>query len=204
MRALTLVVLLGAAAQGLAACSDARRLATRNPLDLITQDALAEVKQPLLFASLDALGASATLAISGRNGDVTTWRAADGVALSLRGGVLVATRGLGNDLMSADAGGTRAMLQGGGGAGYYPRFHSYLDGEDQTAFRAFQCRETGRRAEQIAIAGRNWATLRISETCVSRGLKIENTFWRSGGLTVRSRQWVSQSAGYVETQRLVP
>lgn len=75
------------------------------------------------------------MALFGGNGDVQTWKLADGVSLSFLDAVLFSSRGLGADLMSADVSGTRAMLAGDGSARHI-RLHSYLDGEYQPSFRA--------------------------------------------------------------------
>ncbi|MGR3462109.1 MAG: YjbF family lipoprotein [Roseovarius sp.] len=148
-----------------------------------------------LRVTLPATGARATLAPVARNGDVTVWQTLDGITLSFRDGVLIATRGLGDDLMSADVGGTLAMLRGTGAPGHYPQLRSYLDGEDRTVFRSFQCRRDARPG-----AG---PPRRITERCVSPRDETTNTYWldQTGKIT-RSRQWVSPAIDYMETERL--
>lgn len=148
-----------------------------------------------LRVTLPATGAQATLAPVARNGDVTVWQTLDGITLSFRSGVLVATRGLGDDLMSADVNGTLAMLRGTDEATHYPHIRSYLDGEDRTVFRSFQCR---RDARAEAAPAR-----RITERCASPHGETTNTYWldQTGEIT-RSRQWVSPAIAYMETERL--
>ncbi|TNF19055.1 MAG: hypothetical protein EP318_16455 [Rhodobacteraceae bacterium] len=182
----------------LAACNptapDVRSQITRAQLD--------QVKEPLLLAEIKQLGTAAGVTPLAQNGDVVTWQTGDRVTLSFRDGVLVGSRGLGQDLISADVGNTLVALRGGA-AGYYPKFHSYLDGEHQTQFRSFQCRITARAPETIEIFERRHATTRIEETCHSPGLEVVNRFWQGGGIMWKSQQWVSPFVGYLLTERLV-
>jgi len=151
-----------------------------------------------LRVRLAAKGAQATLAPVARDGAVTVWQTLDGITLSFRHGVLVATRGLGADLMSADVDTTLAMLRGATyGAtegGYYPHIRTYLDGENRTVFTSYQCR----RATADATARR------IEERCVSPGGAFTNIYWLDGaGAVIKSRQWVGPVIEYMETERVM-
>lgn len=164
--------------------------------------------QPVLYATLPALGTSALMRPSGRNGDVVTWRTPDRVSLSLHAGVVTATRGLGHDLMSAETTRARAALSEtasgpASGAGY-PRIYGYLDGEHRPQFRSFFCRVSGRDREVIEILGARHAVTRITESCSDPDLEFTNTHWRGpDGLAWKSRQWVGPDLGYLHTERLV-
>jgi len=165
--------------------------------------------QPVLYATLPALGTAARMRPSGRNGDVVTWRTPDRVSVSLASGVLVATRGLGYDLMSAETTRARAALSEAAagappsGAGY-PRIYGYLDGEHRPQFRSFFCRVSGRDRDVIEILGARRAVVRITETCSDPDLDFTNIYWRGpDGLTWKSRQWVGPDLGYLHTERLV-
>ena len=191
-----LVLILGLVL--LAACNraapDLRSQITRAQLD--------QISQPLLLAELPQLGTAAGVAPAGSNGEVVTWQTGDRVSLSFHDGVVVASRGLGQDLISADVSNTVAALRGGAG-GFYEKFHSTLDGEHQTEFRAFQCEITGRAAESIVIFQHRHATTRIEETCHTPGLRVVNRYWLGGGIMWKSKQWVSPAVGYLLTERLV-
>jgi len=159
---------------------------------------------PLLRAGVPRLGTQAMMRPSGRNGDVITWEAPDEVSISLAGGVLVATRGLGFDLMSAEVRQTRGMLAGAPmPARGYARLHSYLDGENRVQFESFLCREAGRRPETITLRGMTRQTLRVTESCTSPDVGFVNEYWLGAdGLLWRSRQWIGPRLGYLETSRL--
>ena len=185
----------------LAACSAPQ--AVRVDLNqLVTRAQLDQVQTPLMAARLTGPGTFATLVPVGVNGDVFTWRSADDITLSLKQGIVVATRGLGQDLMAADVDDTLKMLRGY--AQGYTRIHTYLDGEYQTHFQAFTCRTDGQSAERIEIVGHFHQTQRVEESCFSPDQRIANTYWvDSGGTVWKSKQWVSPSLGYMETELLV-
>ena len=136
--------------------------------------------------------AQALLTSSGQNGTVTTWQSADRVSVSCDAGILVATRGLGEDLMSADVAGTRAFLQGHGAA-EWSRLHSYLDGDYRTLWRGFRC--TGRLAPD-----RDSRLRQRIEACYGPAGRFTNRYWQDArGVVVRSRQWVGPTLGYLDT-----
>ena len=183
---------------GLGACAapqpgpDLRATLTRAQLDAIPG--------PLLFVEVEERGAGALLRPIAQNGVVTTWEAADGVTVALQRGVLVATRGLGFDLMSADVGAVRAAIARGGGSDY-PRLMSYLDGENQIVFRAFRCVMTTAGREAIDSFGLARATTRLDETCYSLADPVVNTYWTGADGTIwRARQWVGAEAGHIVTE----
>ena len=76
---------------------------TRGPAQpvVVTRAMIRALKVPILMFGLPSRKARLAMATDGHNGDVVTWRAADGSTVSLRSGVVVATRGAGSDLMSA-------------------------------------------------------------------------------------------------------
>jgi len=173
------------------------------PRDVLTRDQIDGFNQPVLLAEIEALETAATLIHHSVNGSVVTWTTGDQVTLSFQDELLIATRGLGDDLMSADVANSIQMLRGKIESGHYPRFHSYLDGEYQTQYRSFQCKRGTAISETVTIFSRNHATTRIEEHCVSPGLEITNIYWRgTDGFLWKTRQWVSPTVGYVATEQL--
>lgn len=138
-----------------------------------------------------------------RSGTVTTWRTPDNTSLSLDRGVIVSTRGFGDDLMGADAAQSIAAVQGGAGQ-WAPRINGFMTGDYQSYFIAFQCRRTDSRPERITLGGRTVAATLVTESCVNDTRRIENRYWRNGnGMVLKSRQWVSPTIGYVETEQII-
>lgn len=174
--------------------------------DTISRAQLDTVTTPLLLAEIPQRDAQATLIPWGENGAVTTWRTADVVSLSFVHGVVTGTRGLGDDLMSADVTGTLAALAAAASqpAGPYPRYHSYLDGQVQTVFRSYLCDMQPAVAERIEIFGQSHDVLRRQETCNTVGETAQNTYWiGEDGYIWQSRQWLGSSLGYLATETLV-
>lgn len=140
--------------------------------------------EPLLEITLPAQGARATLKRVGVNSDVETWQSGDGVSVSLRRGVVVATRGLGFDLMGADAGPTLAALSGGP-AGPYRHQMRYLTGDNHSTYLSASCTLT-------RVDGRH------EEACVTHRGRFTNLYFlNSAGQILRSRQWIATEIGYM-------
>jgi hypothetical protein len=163
------------------------------------------VPGPLLAVEIPARGTAARLVPSGQNGAVTTWRSVDAVSLSLRApGVLVASRGLGEDLVAADAAATAAALSRAA-PGPVQRRHRSLDGNLVLGSTAYDCALTLVGRERIEVGGRPRDTLRFQERCTdASGGSFLNTYWRdAAGPTVRqSEQWVGPDVGVLRVQRI--
>ena len=54
---------------------------------------------PTIYVTIPSLGVSGGMARISLRGNVSEWRSSDGIGLTLRGGQIIATRGLGPDLM---------------------------------------------------------------------------------------------------------
>lgn len=150
---------------------------------------------PAMQAALPDRGAQAILFPVAVNQDVETWLAVDNISVSFRQGVLVASRGLGADLMGADVTGTLAAL-GGQAPPVYRRQMRFLTGDHRTTYMTAGCSMTV--AEKETVAGR--PTQRLEERCEAQGLEFTNLFWVDGaGHILRARQWVSPDVGYLES-----
>lgn len=161
------------------------------------------ITEELLRVVLPQTGVEATLGLISQRDDVAVWQTLDGITVTFRQGVLIATRGLGDDLMSSDVDNTLIMLKGGPSQEYYPQIRSYLDGEDQTQFRAYQCRQSDLSMQQSSMGSLSRNLKRVTEHCVSTDGEVTNTYWLDpAGTVVRSRQWVRPDVGYIETERV--
>lgn len=168
----------------------------------LTPEQLERAQAPVLLAEVPEAGLAATLVLAGSRDGVETWRTGDNQTLSFRDGVLVATRGLGDDLMSADVSGTLAALRGGAREGY-PRLLTYLDGEDRTLFRAMICSMSAPESATVEGIGAVYATWLSVETCHTTGLSVTNRYWQdSDGTMRRATQWVGPGLGMLVTERL--
>jgi group 4 capsule polysaccharide lipoprotein GfcB/YjbF len=175
-----------------------------NPLASITRAQLKDIPGPLLFANLEEINAFASLSLIGGNNGVQTFLTADNISLSLRGGVALATRGLGGDLISADVSGTEAAIRKRGGVAY-TRTMRWLDAQDRIRTSMFTCTMARAGRENIIILGTSYETTRVKESCTSGSENFENDYWLGSSRSViwQSRQWLGRDAGYIALQVLI-
>lgn len=173
-----------------------------DPRLLVNRAQIDQSPKPLLLSKVDTLGGGGTMIVLARRDGVVTWRTADFVTFSYRDGLLLATRGLGYDLMSADVSGTHAALVGEPKQDY-ARFATYLGPNDETLFRAFRCNMRNVGSDLVRSFDISFPAIRMEETCTSTGLQITNRYWIApGGGVRRSLQWVGPELGYLETEQI--
>lgn len=150
---------------------------------------------PVMQVQIPSRGANAELRRVAVNKDVETWWAIDNTSLSFQRGVLVATRGLGFDLMGADAQNTLTAIEGFGEK-TYRRQMRYLTGEHHSAYLNAACSITVVGPETID----GQRLRRLEEQCQTRSNLFTNLFWlNESDQITRSRQWVSPKIGYLST-----
>ena len=172
-----------------------------DPRSLLTREAIDKSAIPVLLAGIETRNAYATLSLFGENRGVISWLTADGIGLYLRQGVLVSTRGLGQDLMAADVADVIRAIQTGHGTAI--KIHDYLDGEDQMYRRSFYCTIRTKGREKLNIYGLSVATRHVVESCQNPELKYENDYWISSGNRIwQSRQWIGPDLQYLTMQYL--
>lgn len=162
----------------------------------IPAEALASWPEPLISAAVEDTRSTAALGRIARNGADETYASHTGNHLTLRQGVVVATRGLGADLMSS-APPTRATLAAGRGS--YSRSWQWLDGLDQTVSVTMTCTLAVSGQETVVFSGKAHATRVVAETCTGAdGARVDNRYWIDrAGVLRKSRQWLGQDAGYL-------
>ncbi|MHA6326422.1 YjbF family lipoprotein [Roseivivax sp. CAU 1753] len=170
----------------------------------LTPELVATAPGDLLYVAVEGLKNESTVQPIEEIDGVINWRTPDNTSeIATRDGIIVATRSLGDDLMSADVAGSQNALRGRDGGDYYPRFHTTLDGEYQPQFRSFQCIVARRSGDTLTVFDRRFPATKIEETCTTPGMEVTNTYWLgSDGTMLRSRQWISEGVGYIQTERL--
>lgn len=148
-----------------------------------------------------ALGLSGTARQVIDNGVSKSFSGPAGFTYTLRDGMLVSTRGLGPDLMAADARQSRAALRAGGGQAV--RVHETLDGLDRIERAEFNCTVSLQGTETVNLGTRQVSARRFDEECRGTGLIFTNYYWLdAAGEIVSSRQFVSQSVAYLRSSDL--
>lgn len=170
--------------------------AALDPRQSLSREMIDAAGQPLLLVVLPARNAAASMTVAGRNGNKVTWISAAGQTVTLRDGMIVATRALGDDLMGLSLpGGLNAIRS----PAPHNRVYELLSGDDAITRMEVSCITQAAGSEQLDIYGRFFATRKYVETCSYSGFSFENTYWiGSDGTLRKSLQWISYGVGAVE------
>jgi hypothetical protein len=174
----------------------------------VTRAQIDALEGAALQVDLEARDAAAYLFVNaerdeGAAGKVTVWRTADNSTIALRNGVLVATRGLGGDLLSSEVqvAGDHPGPSGDGAQVMLIR------GGDEAALRlSLVCELTDLGAETLEIVERRYSTRHVRQTCSGGGGEAVNDYWieEESGKVRQSRQWAGPSLGYMRLRLLTP
>ncbi len=165
----------------------------------LTPAFIAGFGQPLLFVELPDRDVQAGALLAQQNGPRQIWATQDGITLTLLGGFLTETRGLGGDLMSTDLGDIAPDF--GGQTDSSVRIHRYLTGDDRLVAMAFVCNYARVPGVSATTVAGQFDTLRVSETCSGPEIGFENLYWINGaGVTVKSVQWIGPNVGYAHIE----
>ncbi len=141
---------------------------------------------PVMAVSDPTLGIATFMTPIGTNSGVITWANPAHQTVSTRNGVILATRGLVTDLMSADAPSAEQLRSG---QGTYRRVNYILDGADRTRGLEMTCRLSVSKGETIAILGKSYVADRIDEVCKGAAGEMTNVYWfDESGVIRQSRQ----------------
>ncbi|MEY8830977.1 YjbF family lipoprotein [Sedimentitalea sp. XS_ASV28] len=134
-------------------------------------------------------------------GEIVVWRTDSNETVTVRGGVLIATRGLGGDLLS-----TEVLLAGsrpGPAEGGARTYRVFGENNRQTTL-AMACEVTDMGPETIEIIEIRHATRHLREQCQGSGGVITNEYWIDArrGLIRQSRQWAGPHVGYLRLRQV--
>jgi hypothetical protein len=166
----------------------------------VTRADLEKFGMPILRVTSKALGQDGFLTISDAKADVVTWATSDGVTFSLRNGVLIQTRGLGADLMSAQVPSVAQLSTPGG---THQRIYFFLGPDDGATRRTYDCATTLVGRETIEVIGRSHPVTHMTEVCARGNTQITNEYWIEGASVRKSIQWTSVQMGSIEFTRVI-
>ena len=172
---------------------DARKLVTRDKIDASGME--------VLFVELESGKNGTSIKYPGTNiGEV--WLGVDGTTLTFKNGHLIATRGLGEDMMSSE--GTFPSFHLISGSTEYVKTQSWLSKDNQITSTNYSCTASVEHArEKIIISDKTFLVQRAIETCIDGDSKIGNEyFFERNGIVRRSRQFHSPALGYIFVERL--
>lgn len=166
----------------------------------ITPELAAAGEGEILFVTLRQQGVVLPMTQIGQSGPVETWKSANGVTLAIEDGLVVASRGLGYDLMGVNAIGTLEALQSG--SGQSAREHSFLNSLDQINSFEMSCDIARQGREEVELPRGKQNLTRFEENCSGRRLVFKNEYWLDdAGNIVRSIQVLSPALGFVLLER---
>jgi hypothetical protein len=167
----------------------------------VTRESVAAAGVPVLRVSLPAREAVAYLGVRRVKGDITAWETVDRTSVVVQRGIVLETRGLGDDLMSARV---PSAAQVTSGTGTFERTYFYLDGADQEIRWDYTCTFATTGQEPIQIIGLAYDTRIITETCRGAQGRITNQYWvEPGGKIRQSVQWISKGVGYMKLESVI-
>ena len=135
------------------------------PLFLILKSGWNKFKQPIILTSSTDKKNQATLVSLGNNEERLTWVSSDGISLSYDDGVLIATRGYSQDLLSLKYKKPKKIFS----SSYleYDKTHRYLNGENRYNEIHFKCIGKKMAPRSIEIVEYYLLVDRYVETCVA-------------------------------------
>ncbi len=149
---------------------------------------------------LPIIGEAAPGRLIADNGNAQTFLSQSGYSAAYVDDILVATRGLGEDLLAADVRGLRAAIARGSGT--IRRTHDMLGDLDQIVSETFDCEVVTAGREIVDLGTRQVEATKITETCRGSRTGFANTYWLEGGVIVSSLQFISASTNYLRIARL--
>ncbi len=165
-------------------------------------EALVAAGAPQMIVRMIDRGDETAVILAGERDGVKRWRGLDNAQIYTREGLIIGTRGLGDDLMTADIadiGATIRAVAADRAPRQAERLHRRLDGEEHMVIEAYVCDITFERTEAIDIPGAGHvATLLLREACLSPFRNFINFHWIADGGIVRSRQFIGSGPGRAE------
>jgi hypothetical protein len=157
--------------------------------------------QAITLASNGSLHYGTLLAPFGGNNGVQTWSSTSYQTISLRDGVMVATRGFGPDLMSSVLPAISTIATGRGTTRHR---YSYLDGADQPQSLDYICTLAAAGVESIDVMAKPFATRKVTESCSGPAGTFTNEYWFDHGSNLRqSKQFLAPGLDDMFLQRVI-
>ena len=164
--------------------------AKRTP-EQMAAEALRVNPAPLVMVGFESLGRTQVLAMTGQNGSMRTYMAPSKEAIIMRDGMVIGTRGLGNDQSVIEAQTDPLIRAARPGKG--SRIMRYYSGDGLERALAYEC--------EVAPGPKPGV---VTETCTGNGARFQNNYMPQGGQIPVSRQWLGPKLGYVTVQTLRP
>ena len=167
-----------------------------------TNQWLAQFKQPVtLISSLDDKK-QATLVALGNNKEKLTWVSSDGISLTFDQGVLIATRGYSQDLLSLKY--KNPIVLFGSKTIRYKKTHRYLTSDNKHDDVDFQCLGKRGQSKPVLFLEYKITIDKYIEDCAGDQHSYKNEYDLLSGTSVviKSIQWISPTNKHFITYNL--
>ena len=169
------------------------------PIDvrkLVTREIVEEAGDPIIFVELED-GRNATLSLFPGENELPVWLGVDGSTITAKNGVLISTRGMGDDLMHSEYEKTFWGLSNPGKQ--YAKKYTYLVEDNQLVSKYFNCSfNLDEKSSVIKIFDRDFSVSMRVETCTGQNTDFKNRYWiETDGTVRRSTQFHSNNVGQV-------
>ena len=169
------------------------------PIDvrkLVTREIVEEAGDPILFVELED-GRNATLSLFPGENELPVWLGVDGSTVTAKNGVLISTRGMGDDLMHSEYEKTFWGLSNPGKQ--YAKKYTYIFEDNQLVSEYFDCSfGPDKKISIINIFDRIFSVSMRVETCTGQNTDFKNSYWiETDGTVRRSTQFHSNKVGQV-------
>jgi hypothetical protein len=166
---------------------------------------IAKTGRPGLLVSVPNLGQTTVMILEQDNDGYQTFRGTNNTSVTLKSGIVTATRGMGIDLMAQALGQPETgLFTSGSFPKEYARVQRHLDGENHLLSAEYLCVAERKDRETITIIDKKYATTVFEETCRNDRRSFLNRYWVGAGTGTiwQSQQSISHISGYVVAQRI--
>lgn len=175
-------------------------------VEVAINEALNVLDGPLALATFEKTQNNVVLRQIASNGPYRTWtswsQGTDRRSVTTRNGVITATRGLRNDLMSSDVKQTLALVSARS-SGQAIRVQRYLDGENLIVEKRSNCTITRGGQSRVRVGVIDRMTTEMTESCVDGAHNFRNIYRvDASGRIVQSVQWLNDFYGLAVVQTL--
>ncbi len=167
---------------------------------LITSD------QRVLAMRIDRINVASAMRLAGTNGRHETYMTSDRISVTFDAGVIIATRGMAQDLMGLELQGPGANHFRGIRSQTSQRSYRYLGPENQALVLDVTCILTRGGQERVVISEKPMRLQRFDESCTGAGLTFQNIYWLDPASRAvrKSTQWISPAIGTLSIEVLLP
>ena len=164
-----------------------------------TNQWLSKFEQPIILISSVDERTQATLVALGNNEEKLTWVSADGISLTYDQGILIATRGYSQDLLSLKYLNPTDLFKSKNIE--YKKVHRYLTGENKYDDIIFKCFGKKEKLKPVLFLEYKITLDKFVEDCVSNQYSYKNEYDLLSGtsIVIKSKQWISPSNKYFKT-----